>query len=140
MATPDNYMQAAAEKAIRDLQSQVDYAQDSAQKAEASAARAESSAARWKKLTVGTLTLAVVIAALGTWFYIGLRQQAVNSCRIGNDRAMGTVVVIDELVRLLEGPHPTAATKQKAAAYDAYVAAHNQQRNCAHVYPGFWSP
>jgi len=134
------YLKAAAEKAINDLQNQVNYAQDSALRAEASAARAESSANRWKKLTIGALALAVVVAVLGTWFFFGLRQQAQNACRIGNDRAMGTVTVIDELVILLEGPHPTAVTRQKAAAYEAYVAAHNPQRDCSHVYPGFWTP
>jgi len=134
------YLKTAAEKAIHDLQDQVDHAQDSAARAETSAARAETSANRWKKLTVGALALAVVVAVLGTWFFFGLRQQARNSCRIGNDRAMGTVTVIDELVTLLEGPHPTAATKQKAADYEAYVAAHNPQRDCSHVYPGFWLP
>lgn len=134
MATPDNYMQAAAEKAIRDLQSQVNYAQDSALRAEASAARAEVSASRWKKLTVGTIALVVLVGALGAYLFFGLRQQAVNSCKVGNDRSASAIVVIDELVKLLEGPHPTAETKKLAANYENYVAAHNQQRDCSNVY------
>lgn len=134
MATPDNYMQAAAEKAIRDLQSQVNYAQDSALRAEASAARAEVSANRWKKLTVGAIALVVLVAGLGAYLFFGLRQQAVNSCKVGNDRATSAIVVIDELVKLLEGPHPTAKTQAIAKDYENYVAAHNQQRDCSNVY------
>lgn len=140
-------MQAAAEKAISDLQRQVDDAKVAADAAKVSADAAAKSATRWKRLTVGLcagLAVLAVVCAMGLRLFLdqqsatnSLRQQAVNSCMIGNDRAAGTVTALDELVMLLEGPNPTAATKKKAAAYDAFVLQHNQQRDCSKAYsPG----
>ena len=135
MTTPDNnFMRAAAEKAIRDLQQQADNAQRAATTAKAAADSAASLASRWRKVTVAGLTVLVLLFGLGTWSFFSFRQATVHSCQVGNDRAQGTVVVIDELVKLLEGPHPTAKTIKEAADYEAYVAAHNQQRDCSRVY------
>lgn len=140
-----NYMQAAAEKAINDLQQQVDNAQRAAEAAKNSADSVARSAALWKKLTVGLLVgflLLGVVCGFGARLYLGqrdvtnnLRQQAVRACMIGNDRAAGTVTALNELVKLLEGPNPTADTQKKAAAYDAFVLSHNQQRDCTKEYP-----
>lgn len=132
--TPNNFMVAAAEKALSDLQNKADYATDAAARAEDSAARAESMASRWKKLTIGVLALVIIVAGLGAWMFFGLRQQAVNSCKIGNDRATGTIVSMDELIKVLEGPKPKPQIVSLANNLENYIASHNQQRNCSSVY------
>lgn len=137
-------LRAAAEKAIQDLQRQVNATDAAANLAKKSADSVAKSAGRWKKLTIGLLAGFVLLAgvlAFSVSLYLGqrdnvnsLRQQAVNSCMIGNSRAAGTVTALNELVRLLEGPHPTADTRKKAAAYDAFVLSHNRQRDCRKAY------
>lgn len=137
-------MQAAAEKAIADLQAQATAAQIAATQAKKSADQAAQTASRWRKLTVAlgaAVAVLVVLAGFGVRLYVSqgdatnkLRAQAIASCQIGNDRASGTVTALDELVVLLEGPHPTADVKRRAAAYDAFVLSHNEPRNCPQAY------
>lgn len=133
-------MQAAAERAIADLQNKVTAAQDSAEQAKTSADSVARSANLWKKLTlvlgIVVLVLAVTVG-FGVKLYMNqqdatakLRSQATAACETGNDRAAGTVTALDELVVLLEGSHPTAKVQQEAAAYEKFVAQHNAQRDC----------
>lgn len=129
MADEFNFMQ-AAEKAIRDLRREVDMAKAAARKRTA-----------WNVVLTGVVIVLLAVSGLSVSLWAGqrdalsqFRQQAVNSCQIGNDRAAGTVTALSELVRLLEGPHPTAKVQKEAAAYDAYVLAHNQQRDCKKAY------
>jgi hypothetical protein len=130
-------MQAAAEKAIADLQAQATAAAEAAATAKNAAESTARSAKRWKILTA-VLAVVVLLCGYVTWQQHNstnqLRQQAIASCEIGNDRAAGTVTALDELVILLEGPHPTADVQRRAAAYDTFVAQHNPQRNCQQAY------
>lgn len=142
MTTPDNayIMQAAAEKAIKDLQQQATDAKEAADVAKAAAERAETGAKRQRKLTILIGVLLIVVVAIGSWSFLGFRQQAVNSCGVGNDRAAATVTIMNRLVFLLEGPHPDAKTIAAASAYDKFVADHNKQRDCSRVYTLFPLP
>jgi cell division protein FtsB len=142
-AHESSYMM-AAEKAIADLQVQVADTKNSAVAARKAAISASNSARRWQVLTVVLAVVVVLVAAtsaFGVVLYFQqrdatnqLRNQAINSCEIGNDRAAGTVTALDELVKLLEGPHPTSDTKAKAKAYDDFVLSHNAQRNCPQAF------
>jgi len=139
-----DYMQAAAEKAIRDLQAQVNNAQEAADAAKKSADSVANSAKRWKILTLVLgffVAVVLAVAGFGVSLYAAqnnatntLRRQAVNSCMIGNDRARGTVIALDELVTLLEGPHPTAQVQQEAKTYEAFVLRNNAARDCNQAY------
>lgn len=130
----NNYVK-AAEKAIGQLQQEVAAAQDSADRAEASASRAEAGASKWKKLTVGLLALVVVVAGLGAGAVFGIRQQAINTCNVGNDRATGLVRALDEIVTLSQAAKkPTPAAKKLGAQYEAYVASVLPQRDCSRAY------
>lgn len=138
-----NFIQ-AAEKAIENLQLQVNTAAGAAENAKASAYSAAQTATLWKRLTIAlscAVVLLLVLAGFGVSLYMGqrnstnaLRQEAINACMTGNDRAAGTVTALDELVTLLEGSKPTAAVKSKAASYEAFVAQHNAPRNCQQAY------
>lgn len=138
---PNNFMQAAAEKAISDLQHQVDDAQASAQAAQAAADSVARSATLWKRFTLGLLIGFVLLLGMigaGARMYLDqqsaiheIRQNAVTACQHDNYHAAGTVTALDELVRLLEGPSPTAKVQQEAAAYEKFVVQHNQQRDCS---------
>ena len=127
----------AAEKAIADLQAQVEETKAAAEQAKIDAVSVARSAKRWKILTV---VLMLLVISTG-YLWIGqrsatsqLRQQAVNSCVVGNERAAGVVTALNELVDLLEGPHPTAAIREEAAKYKVFVVQHNKTRNCPKAY------
>jgi hypothetical protein len=116
MSNPEANFMLAAEKAIADLQDEVKKGRTAA-----------------RRKTAWNIILSIVAAAtilLG----LQLHQQAVSSCQAGNDRATGTIVTIDRLTFLLEGPHPSAKVQKAAAEYEAYVAQHNAPRNCTQAY------
>ena len=116
MSNPEVNFMLAAEKAINDLQKEVAKGR--------TAARIRGA---W------TVVLSIVVVAIGLLGF-QLHSQAVDACKQGNARAGGTVVALNQLVTLLEGPHPTAHVKQVAAQYEAFVAQHNAPRNCQQAY------
>ena len=141
----------AAEKAIKDLQDDAKAAAEAAEKAREDARKAkeaadlaEKSAKRWRRLTVVLgLVIGLLIVAYGVGGYIvnqtrnntdGLRKQAISSCQIGNDRAAGTVAALDQLITVLEGPHPTAKIRGIASDLERYILQHNAPRNCEQAY------
>lgn len=134
----------AAEKAIEDLRFQAGEAATAATAAKKAAGRAETSARRWRRLTVVlglVVTLSLALSGLGAYLWLQqksatsqLRQQAITSCQIGNDRATGTVASMDQLITVLEGPAPKDNIKVIARNLEAYILAHNQQRNCPQAY------
>ena len=101
---PEANFMAAAEQAIASLQVQARDAADSAAVAKNAAYRAEATARRWRKLTVllGVVIAMLVATAAVTGYFVnqnrnqadGLRQQAIASCEIGNDRAAGTMTTL----------------------------------------------
>ena len=141
---PEANFMAAAEQAIASLQVQARDAADSAAVAKNAAYRAEATARRWRKLTVllGVVIAMLVATAAVTGYFVnqnrnqadGLRQQAIASCEIGNDRAAGTVAALQQLVTLSEGGHPSTQIKKIGDQYIAFVKAHNKQRNCQQAY------
>lgn len=116
-------MAVAAEKAVADLRAEA--------KAGREAAIAIRKAARIR--AAWNILLSIVVAAT-TYFGFQLHSQAVRSCQTGNDRTAGTVVALDQLVNLLEGPTPKPAIKQIATQYEAFVASHNAPRDCTQAY------
>ena len=63
-----------------------------------------------------------------------LRQQAIASCQIGNDRAAGTVTALNDLILVLEGPKPTPQILAIAANLQQKILSSNQQRDCSKAY------
>jgi hypothetical protein len=116
-------MAAAAEKAIADLKTEVEKGRE--------AAAAVRKAARIRM--AWNAVLSIVVAAM-VLIYFQLHSQAVSSCQQGNDRASGTVVALDQLVNILEGPTPKPDIKQIATQYEAFVATHNAPRDCSQAY------
>lgn len=134
----------AAETAIQQLQVQANEAKTAAEEAKDAADRSEKSAKRWKILTVVMsviIALTLALSALGVNLWLEqraatgqLQQASISSCEVGNDRAQGTVDALSQLVNILEGPNPTAAVKQVADNYTAFVLSHNRQRDCQTAY------
>jgi negative regulator of sigma E activity len=134
----------AAEAAITDLRSEAEEAKSAARSAKVNAESALRSAKRWQALTVVLGIVVVVLLAVSCfgvvlWYQqreatTQLKQQAISSCEIGNDRSAATIAVIDQLVTLLEGPSPSAAVQEKASEYEKFVNEHNVLRDCQQAY------
>lgn len=123
MSPDESSFVTAAEKAIEALRNEVQDARKAARKR-----------TMWNIILSIVTVVTLAVASLGVVLFFQLHQQAVISCQAGNDRAAGTVTALNELVLLLEGPHPTVAVQKEAAAYNAYVLAHNSPRNCPQAY------
>lgn len=138
---PEANFIAAAEKAIDDLRSQAANASTAALIAKKAAAHAEATFKKWRR-RIGLILVLLIATASVTGYYVnqnrsqsdGLRQQAISSCQIGNDRAAGTVEAVDALITVLEGPHPKAAIKSIAVKLEADILKHNEPRNCQQAY------
>lgn len=148
--TPDA-MTAAVEHSFKELKANVAELSAAAAETKASAAEAklaaasaEKTAGKWRRWSIiqSVVIVALVAVSAVTGYFVnqtrtntdGLRQQSIQSCQIGNQRAAGTVAAVDFLVDTLEGPHPTAAIKALANSVKAQVLKDNEPRNCSQAY------
>jgi len=132
-----DYMQAAAEKAIHDLQIQVDNADAAAATAKESAESVARSARWWKTLTV---VLVLVVAGVGYLAWTQhtatnqLRQQAINGCMTGNARAAADNAHWDLFIAIAMKGNTDPAAPAKAKQLSDAIAKSDAPRNCSHAY------
>lgn len=140
-AQPEANYIAAAEKAIADLRTEASNAATAALIAKRAADRAVAAAKKFRIKVIVAFILLVATTSV-TGYYVNqnrsqsdeLRQQAISSCQIGNDRAAGNVYAVDALISVLEGPHPKADIKAIAEKLEANILMHNEPRNCQQAY------
>lgn len=147
---PDNMM-AAVEHSVKSLKETVASLQESAIESKTAATdaklaadRAEKTAKRWRKLSIllGIVVAFLIGVSAVTGYFVnqtrnntnGLREQSIQSCEIGNQRAAGTVAALDFLVGVLEGPNPTPTIKALAQRVEAQVLKDNKPRDCSQAY------
>lgn len=130
--------------AVVNLQAAATEAKADAETAKEAATEAKSEVKRWKFLTkilVAFMAIALAVSVLSVYNWAQnanatdqLRKQAITSCQIGNERAAGTVDAFNEFFKIAEGPHPTPKTVALVKNLEAYILAHNPQRNCNQAY------